>query len=226
MGPPPLSPSFAQGFNRHIGSPGGLLRLYAPMLGPTGLTLYDWGFEKHNGTLTNMAPDAAWASTAQNWAINFGMGVNNVVVCGAVPALPIGWFLTTQMLRTTGGGTLGRTFETGALVDGLRSGGALGSSILVLGSVEVYDANLGIIAGEWNTILIRWDGATVESWVNGALIRSDADVNTWHGGILRIGNSAALTRNMDGQCSLFALGSGRGDPTLTLDPYRLLREAA
>ena len=77
-----LIPSYKQGFARNAAeseNPNlwkGLVGLWAPSLGPTGLTLYDQSGYRNDGTLTNMTPSNDWVVTEKGWALDFD-GIND-----------------------------------------------------------------------------------------------------------------------------------------------------
>ena len=71
-----LIPSCKSGFARNAAESeypnlwDGLVGLWAPFLGPTGLTLFDWGGRKNHGMLTNMDPATDWVATEKGWALD------------------------------------------------------------------------------------------------------------------------------------------------------------
>jgi hypothetical protein len=72
-------PNYKRGFARaYPNLRDGLVGLWAPYLGPTGLTLRDWSGRKNNGTLTNLDLSSAWAATDLGYAIK-GDGVDGYV---------------------------------------------------------------------------------------------------------------------------------------------------
>ena len=87
---PPQSPNYVQGFARQRGGSAypalsdGLVGLWAPFLGPTGETLFDWSACKNDGTLTNMAPATDWVVTRSGAALKFG-GTNEHVLLQRPP---------------------------------------------------------------------------------------------------------------------------------------------
>lgn len=82
---PRHSPSYKQGFARSRGDaryPGlrdGLVGLWLPALGPTGLTLRDISGYGNHGTLTGMDPATDWVVTEKGWTLDCD-GVNDYVV--------------------------------------------------------------------------------------------------------------------------------------------------
>ena len=61
-----INPSYGVGFARNAAQSEypelwrGLVGLWSPSLGPTGLTLYDWSGNKNRGALTNMDASTDW----------------------------------------------------------------------------------------------------------------------------------------------------------------------
>lgn len=80
-----LIPSYKAGFARCAAKaeyPGlwdGLVGAWAPFLGPTGLTLFDWAGRKNHGTLTNMDPATDWVASRYGGAVN-GDANNNIIL--------------------------------------------------------------------------------------------------------------------------------------------------
>ena len=74
---PQHTPSYQQGFARcaaEAENPGlwkGLVGLWAPTLGPTGLTLRDWSGYGNHGTLTNMDPATDYVPSEKGWALDY-----------------------------------------------------------------------------------------------------------------------------------------------------------
>ena len=70
-----INPSYANGFAPRDGPPAnpnlwqGLVGLWAPSLGPTGLTLRDQSGFQNDGTLTLMGPATTWVASEKGWAI-------------------------------------------------------------------------------------------------------------------------------------------------------------
>ncbi len=74
----------------------GLVGLWAPALGPTGATLFDWSGYASHGTLVNMEPAADWVAGRHppgGWALDFD-GSNDRVNCGAAGVLNLTGRLT------------------------------------------------------------------------------------------------------------------------------------
>jgi hypothetical protein len=76
---PAQIPSCPSGFARHRGESAhpelwdGLVGLWAPHLGPTGDTVFNWSpyGQAYNVTLTNMDAATDWVSTRYGWALDF-----------------------------------------------------------------------------------------------------------------------------------------------------------
>jgi hypothetical protein len=72
-----VRPSYKSGFARgpdESANPGlwdGLVGLWMPTLGPTGLTLRDVSGRENHGTLTNMDPATDWVASPYGWALDF-----------------------------------------------------------------------------------------------------------------------------------------------------------
>jgi hypothetical protein len=107
----PHTPNWRQGFARYrsqSANPGlrdGLRGAWLPLLGPTGLTLWDvsgWG---NHATLTNMDPAAAWGSGSAGWALAMD-GVNDYATIPGNPATNMGTsdFTLSAWVRTSFGG--------------------------------------------------------------------------------------------------------------------------
>jgi hypothetical protein len=89
-----LPASYANGFAPRDGSPlypelwRGCVGAWNPGLGPTGLTLRDWGPYRNHGTLTNMDAAGDWILSEGRYSLDFD-GSNDYVEAGAV-GLPTG----------------------------------------------------------------------------------------------------------------------------------------
>ena len=72
-----IIPSYKTGFARRAAEAEypnlwkGLVGSWCPHLGPSGLTLYDHGANRYNGTLVNMVPSSDWLMTEKGWALDF-----------------------------------------------------------------------------------------------------------------------------------------------------------
>jgi len=86
-------PSYTQGFARsaaEAANPGlwtGLVGLWVPSLGPTGLTLFDQSGYRDDGTLTNMEPATDWAISSMGSVLELD-GANEYV---SVPSALSQW---------------------------------------------------------------------------------------------------------------------------------------
>lgn len=182
-----ILPSYKQGFARYAAEsayPGLWTRLqglWAPSLGPTGLTLFDWsGHGNRDGTLNNMELDTDWILTGDDrikgYALNFG-GTNEYV---QTPIIDItSWTAMTQMVwfKPSDLTDLEMIFDVRyAGNDGCRlhmtSGGELryeaddGTVVrtqVILGSVTEYHQMVGIIDNNRSAIELCLDGKLVDS---------------------------------------------------------------
>ena len=89
MGSGLVIPSYQNGFAPRDGPPAypelwdGLVGLWQPTLGPTGLKLFDQSGYHRDGTLTNMDPATDWVTSPHGWALDLD-GTNDYVDCGEI----------------------------------------------------------------------------------------------------------------------------------------------
>ncbi len=101
-----LIPSYAQGFARNAAESANpnlwdrLVGLWAPHLGPTGLTLWDWSGYSNNGVLTNMNPATDWVTSRLGWALNFPDATDRV---SASSSESLSQWTLWALIRPTGG---------------------------------------------------------------------------------------------------------------------------
>lgn len=85
-----LIPSYKAGFARNAAEAAypnlrkGLVGAWAPFLGPTGLTLFDWGGRHNHGTLTNMDPANCWKASPYGYALDLIAASSQYIDCGDV----------------------------------------------------------------------------------------------------------------------------------------------
>lgn len=88
-----LRPSYKQGFARYAAesaNPGlwkGLVGLWAPPLGPTGLTLFDHGSFKSNGVLQNMEASGDWVIDERGYSLLMDGGASDEYITFSNPVV-------------------------------------------------------------------------------------------------------------------------------------------
>lgn len=145
---------------------------WAPCLGPTGLTVYDWCGAKHHGTLTNMPADMAWISSQGRYTLNFPEGDDRITLSSANSG-PLydrgtGDFAISLWLTAAAGtyrGVLGNmtTFGNGILLgrNTTNWGGYLGNS------TELNSGYSIPTDGTWHHYGVQRSGSTISWWVDG-----------------------------------------------------------
>jgi len=216
---PAQTPSYAQGLARHRGDaacPGlwdGLVGLWAPCLGPTGLTLRNFSpvGQILEGTLTNMAPGADWAASACGWTLSFPDSTDYVVVPHAAVLIPPqvsvrvlfktpATFGTTNVVISKGDSAITR-------VDYdlyYNSGGNL-CARFYNGSWRTHWVLSVISPGTWYDVVFSFDGERARIWLNGRLEIDEPETSTrpQTSGNLYLGNySLNQTFSFRGQLAL------------------------
>ncbi len=191
---PSHTPSWKQGFARNAAesaAPGlwkGLVGLWVPSLGPTGLTLRDLCGAGNHGALTNMDPATDWVTTGQRgipWALDFAGGATDETVdLGDPQSLePSTWsgmtlFISARRAGTAAWDTLldkGEEFQAAAnttLNFGIRNNDRMRFNVsngVALTGIETGDTVID--AGVWRDYAATWDGTTS---ANGMKIYRDA----------------------------------------------------
>jgi len=107
-----LPGSYANGFAPRDGMPAypslwrGCIGVWAPCLGPTGLTLRDWSGRGNHGTLTNMDPSVRWGPSGGKYALGFDGSNDSVDISRSI--VPTGsasktvclWFKSDTTIAT------------------------------------------------------------------------------------------------------------------------------
>ncbi len=235
-------PSYAAGFARNAAqseNPGlwrGLVGLWAPSLGPTGLRLFDHsGFGNH-GTLTNMDPASDWVATDEGWALEFVKDANQYVANTALANLSGQTFTLFMRYRLDSFDISGSIF--------FSSDNAAGGDLffqLGAGAKRVDYAGGSFICnglpanwqdGEWHTLVFAFSSAPSQSmYVDGRLVGSDTDNHTaWTAGAKnnQIGHYVSGANwDWDGAISLFGVAARTWTASeaqqLHVDPHVLLR---
>lgn len=89
-----VTPTMAHGFARSAAESArpndwkGLVGLWMPRLGPTGLILRDWAGHGYHGALTNMAPATDWVVTQEGYALDID-GVDGEIIVTSPDALAV-----------------------------------------------------------------------------------------------------------------------------------------
>ena len=169
-----LIPSYKAGFARNAAESAypnrwkDLVGLWAPCLGPTGVTLRDQGRFQNHGTLTNMAPATDWAVTDKGYALNFD-GNDQWVIAGPqsfqtdTPITVLCWH------RTTDGNTHALVSKSPGTGGASNTGWILfyhGDDHVRVRFYEAdnsrHDADVGsgLADGEWHQFGFVYDGST------------------------------------------------------------------
>ena len=182
-----ILPSYAQGFALRDGLPAnpglhrGLVGLWAPFLGPTGLVLRDWSGYGNHGTLQNMEPATDWVATEKGYALDFG-GSNEYVDCGAKSQYRpgTGAFSCSALVRlssTNASLMIAATRNTGGFATGvpgwLFGVAANRSGALWIGmesantNAKSYYATEQIDDGHWHSVAFTWQPQVLKLYIDG-----------------------------------------------------------
>lgn len=155
-----LPGSYANGFSPRDGAPlypslwRGRVGSWAPLLGPTGLSVRDWsGFANH-GTLTNMDAASDWVTSQGRYALDFD-ATNDFVSLGSTQLLFSGQpFTISWWERATSATTYPARFR-------------FRSATNTFGVFRSTDATYQTLAfGEWRTITgVKADAPTIAASV-------------------------------------------------------------
>ncbi len=181
-----ILPSYKGGFARNAAESAnpnlwkGLVGLWSPSLGPTGLTLFDHASRKNHGTLTNMDQATDWVVSGSPWngyALNYDASNDRVVIQDA-PALNISinisvgvWFKKAladdvrQFIAAKGTGIAGPTDDWWMEV---QSDDTLRFAIHKAGGAgRVHSPTLSVADTDWHFGLGTYDGAVVRLFLDG-----------------------------------------------------------
>jgi hypothetical protein len=157
----------------------GLVGLWVPRLGPTGVTLWDLSGYGSDGTLTNMDPATDWVVGGEGWALDFAGGSEEVIIANSTTgalAFTSGPF--TLMTRAVVGATSADTFIakrggvpsyqyqfrlSGGPMNLLRTGGSVAASTTPSTGV-VHD--FGCVVNADGTGTFYLDGASDGTFAN------------------------------------------------------------
>lgn len=149
----------------------GCVGAWAPCLGPTGLTLRDWGGLKNSGLLTNMTAATSWVSSQGRYALQFDATDDYVGSLGSQNlSLPLSW--SVWFWRVTG--DFNQIMGQG---DGSSTGIYLNCNTSGQLSWQGVFSNVGTAtANAWNHVVCTYDGSTSRIYLNGVELSSTA---TW-----------------------------------------------
>lgn len=177
----PQIPSYGRGFARCAAESAypnlwkGLLGLWAPYLGPTGLTLYDWSGYGRHGTLTDMDPATDWVASPHGSVLDFDGADDQVAV---VPKfLSVAEWTIWALIRPDGGWDNSEAADDYAIEIGSN---AENRSLLYLnddGTIRHLSNKAGVVRiaatsqtswpEEYLSIIGTSDAALVRVYVNG-----------------------------------------------------------
>ncbi len=184
-------PSWKSGFAHNAAesaNPGlwkGLVGLWLPALGPTGLTLRDMSGWGNHGTLTNMDPATDWVTIGKRglpWALDFD-GSNDYVDCGNSSILNptselslIAWVMWDAMpvvgddwIISRDDNVLGRSYSFGAA----SIGGTTEAELQINGAATIRNLGPSLVANTWYQMVAT--GNSGEGWqlyLNGTKVAS------------------------------------------------------
>lgn len=180
-----ITPSYSQGFARSAvmsAYPGlwtKLVGLWAPSLGPSGLTLNDWSGFQNDGVLTGMDPASDWVMTEKGMVLRYsGSGV---VDCGNATILDVGTKMTvTVMFRRA---QIGVAYEyIVAKRDGAASSwhillSQVNDAIRMTGGDVYLDSTQLITDFEWHVVSAVYDNLQYTLYIDGEFDSTAAKEN-------------------------------------------------
>lgn len=188
---PIITPTYGQGFARNAAQSEypelwrGLVGLWSPSLGPTGLTLRDWSGYQKDGTLTNMDAATDWIASEKGWALDYDGSNDSVLISNANELTLVGSDLTvTAWIKMTTNssfrGIIGNDFVDGwwfNIDDGLIAFFSRGTGAFALANVTGGSVPLNT----WSHVAVTWENATktVNGYYNGIEGISDTVQNVF-----------------------------------------------
>lgn len=170
-----LKPSYGQGFARNAAQSAfselwrGLVGLWSPSLGPTGLTLHDWSGHKNDGILTSMDAATDWTVTERGYANDYD-GAAHFIDLGDI--LPFNETLFSVVVWM-------RLSVLGVRNTILSKEGDSGSSpaipIMINSNAAGNLLELGIGNGTSFQFLIGTTALVADRWYHVAITRDDID---------------------------------------------------
>ncbi len=177
-----LIPSYKSGFARNAAkseNPNlwkGLVGLWAPSLGPTGITLRDQSSSQNHGTLTNMDPATDWVASPNGWVLDFDGGDDYVTIDGLEEdrdgsfSVSV-WFKPADIANNVGI-ILGRGWATGYVGWALRQKNSRLTFLVPNAALNGWLANLDcqtgvLVNGTWYHIVFVKSGDVLIAYQDG-----------------------------------------------------------
>jgi len=107
----------------------GCVGAWAPLIGPTGLTLRDWSRSNH-GTITNTTSAACWSSNGGKYSLSLD-GTNDYAAVGNKASLSLSGPMSFSCWYKSGSGT-----QNQALIANCESSGALSNYAITFGYTD------------------------------------------------------------------------------------------
>lgn len=222
MSTPPQIPSYTQGFARQRGDSAhpepweGLVGLWAPVLGPTGMTLLNWSpyGQALDGTLTNMDPGADWVGSESGWTLDFSDNTDRVTVPHAAALIPprvsVRVVLKTPASLIDWSFVLDKRSEDDYVDYYLlyRSNGDLQAGFREIGGGWVeHKVSSAIAASSWYDVVFSFGGGRAKIWIDGRLRLDEPETGSMPGtsAELCLGNGYQGTSSFRGKLLLSAI---------------------
>jgi hypothetical protein len=218
----PQIPSYAQGFARQRGESAqtglwnGLVGLWAPLLGPTGLMLPNWSPQGPalRGTLTNMDPGADWMASPYGWTLGFPDISDHLVVPYATvlspPRISVRAIFRSPASFNAANVIVSKGDPAITRVDydlNFNSSQHL-SARFYDGSWRNHWVWYAVAPNTWYDVVFSFDGERARIWINGQLQLDEAETNPrpQTSGNLYLGNySISQTQSFRGQLALVGI---------------------
>jgi hypothetical protein len=173
----------------------GLVGAWCPSLGPTGTRLRDVSGRNNDGTLVDMDPGTDWIPNAGKFALDFD-GNNDRVEFSNLPKM--GNFRTLSLWvfqRALSPGGVSRWFSLGSESFVIRErNGQIERYFFNSGGFNYGVRNTSVVLNKWQHYILRFDGVSLQLWVNGIFISSNS-----FGQVPRTNDGTALLSNTGGE---------------------------
>ena len=182
--------------NRYVALNQSLIGCWIPSLGFSGFLLIDRSGNGNHGTLTDMDPGTDWVPSGGKLALDFD-GSNDLVQFNNLPKMSNYRTLSIWVFqRALSPGGVSRWFSLGNESFVIReNNGQIQRYYLDPSGTFRGIRSTSIVLNQWQHYILRFDGASLQLWVNGIFISA----NSFFGQVPRINDGSAILSNSGGE---------------------------